>query len=291
MTASQSPEGPRISRRALLQGAGAVGLSAANSSWLKPGRAFAATATSPHSAAQPRLASADHLVVDYLPRQPTGWGGVTIGGHVASVPFTIQGTPYEISLLAFGQPGNARNPVYEPAPSDPTIDFKRTLQQTWGAHYSFRYRGGLSGRSKIVVQSYNVLAREPTATSPHIGYGGDLFLLYEPDPHSSDPPIHDDLHWIQVVRFQGRSFVDGPGSANPYYSGAGLTSVHGKPVCNFYDRPGRGVAGKGPISIETQEKFETFLVHNTGRKDRARRGIIDIYGGVKWGWQVKAAQS
>ena len=37
--------------------------------------------------------------------------------------------------------------------------------------------------------------------------------------------------------------------------------------------------------------FETFLVHGTGRKDRTGKGIIDIHGGVKWGWQVQPAQS
>lgn len=312
MTAPGSPSERRLSRRALLQGAGALGLSAAGSVWLGTARALAATATDRLRTAQPRLASADHLVVDYRPSQPTGWGGVTIGGHVASVPFTVQGNPYEISLLAFGQPGSAPDPVYEPEPSDPTIDFTRTLQKAWGAYYSFRYRGGFRGRSKLIAQSYNVQAREPTPTQPAaasahptstppigtgagVSYGGDLFIRYDPDPASSDPPVNDDLQWIQVLHAQGRSFVDGPGRANPYYFGAGLTSVYGEPVCSFYDRPGTGVgsgvAGKGPITIDDQEMFETFLVHDTGRSDWLGKGIIDVYGGVKWGWQVRPAQS
>jgi hypothetical protein len=36
---------------------------------------------------------------------------------------------------------------------------------------------------------------------------------------------------------------------------------------------------------------ESFLVHDTGRKDRAGKGIIDIYGGVKWGMQLKPVHS
>ena len=91
-----------------------------------------------------------------------------------------------------------------------------------------------------------------------------------------------------------RSCVDGDGR-DPYYSRAGLTSIHGKQVCDFYDRPGTGVgtgvAGKGPTTIANQEMFETFLVRDTRRKDRAGKGIIDIYGGIKWGWRVQAAQS
>jgi hypothetical protein len=300
MSASQSPDGPRISRRALLQGAGALGLSAASSTWLSPAQALAATAGNPHSAAQPRLASAGHLAADYLPSQPTGWGPVTIGGHVASVPFTFQGTAYEISLLAFGQPGTALDPIYEPEPSDPTIDFKRTLQKEWGANYTFRYRGGLSGRSKITVQSYSVRAIEPTATRPQLSYGGDLFILYEPDPASTDPPITADLQWIQVTHSLGRTFVDGDdtGRANPYMFPGGLTSVYGKPACSFYDVPSGGIgappAGKGPPpgkgpTLSGLRMFETFLVLDTGRKDHTGKGILDIYGGIKWGWQVQAA--
>lgn len=308
MRASRSADRPRISRRALLHGAGALGLSAAGSAWLGPARALAAPVIDQRSTAQPRLASPDHLVVDYRPSQPTGWGGVTIGGHVASVPFTYRGTLYEISLLVSGQPANGQDPVYEPEPSDLTIDFKGTLQKTWGAHYSFRYRGGFRGRSKLIVQSYNVRATEPTTiqppaasapppttrstgTSAGLSYGGDLFILYEPDPASDDPPVNNDLQWIQVVYAQGRSFVDGPARANPYYFGAGLTSVYGKPVCSFYDRPGTGGAGTGPVTIADQEMFETFLVRDTGRKDRPGKGIIDVYGGIKWGWQVQPAES
>ena len=80
------------------------------------------------------------------------------------------------------------------------------------------------------MQSYSVRAIEPTATHPEVSYGGDLFIVYEPDPASTDPPITGDLQWIQVTYSLGRSFVDGDvwGRANPYYFGSGLTSVDGK---------------------------------------------------------------
>lgn len=306
MTAPQPTDRSGISRRALLRGGGVLGLSTLSSSWLRPAPALAATASNLHRAAQPRLASADHLVANYLPSQPTGWPplglaqarnrvGVTLGGHVASMPFTFQGNPYEITLLAFGQPGNAPDPVYEPEPLDPTIDFKRTLQKAYGAHYSFRYRGGFTGRSQINVQSYSVLAIEPTATHPPLSYGGDVFIVYQPDPTSTDPPITDDLQWIQITHSLGRSSVDGVGRANPYYFGGGLTSVYGKQACSFYDAPETGIALKRPTTrpttLEDQRMFETFLAHDTGRKDHAGKGIIEIYGGIKWGWQVAPAQS
>lgn len=306
MSPSRSPDGPRISRRLLLQGAGALGLSAAGSTLLRPAGALAASASNLRGAVQPRLASGDPLVLNYVPSRPTGWPpqrgharngvGVTIGGHVASVPFTLQGTAYQVSLLAFGQPGNAPDPVYEGEPSDPTIDFKRTLRNAWGAYYSFRYRGGFSGRSAISVGSYSAVATETTeATATRVSYGCDLFLVYEPDPNSSDPPITADLRWIEVSYAHGRSSTEFRQRANPYYFPGGLTSVYGKPACSFYGAPAGGVAapktgvagtGKRP-ALSDQAMAESFLVHVTGRKDRAGKGIIDIYGGVKWGWQVQ----
>jgi hypothetical protein len=307
MSASESPDGPRISRRVLLQGAGALGLSAASSTWLRSAPVLAASASNLHSAVQPQLASVDHLVTNYLPSQPTGWPpqqahvrngvGVTIGGHVASVPFTFQGTPYAVSLLAFGQPGDAPDPVYEREPSDPTIDFKGTLQKAWGAYYSFRYHGGLSGRSAISVQSYSVMATEPTATHPQLTYGSDLYLAYEPDPASSDPPITADLRWIQVSHANGRSSTEFFQRANPYYFPGGLTSVYGKPACSFYGAPAGGIArkapttGQGPPLLSDLLMSESFLVLDTGKKEHAGKGIIEIYGGIKWGWQVAPAQS
>jgi hypothetical protein len=262
MSASGSPDGPRISRRRLLEGAGALGLSAASSTWLRPVPALAATANNHHSAAQPRQASASkHLMADYRSSQPTGWPpeqharngvGVTIGGHVASAPFTIQDTSYEISLLAFGQPGNAPNPLYENEPSDPTIDFKGTLQKAWGAYYSFNYTGGFTGDTAISARSYSVKAIRQTATQ--VSFGCDLFLVYEPDPASSDPPITADLRWIEVTHTGGRSSTEFAQRACPYYFPGGLTSVYGKPACSFYGAPGGGIGapttGKGPTTAK-----------------------------------------
>jgi hypothetical protein len=296
----------------LLQGAGALGLSAAGSTWLRPGNAIAATASNLHSAAQPRQTTADHLLTNYLPSQPTGWPGqagrvrngvgVTIGGHVASLPFARAGAGYEVSLLPIGQPGNTPDPLYEPEPSDATIAFKDTLQKAWGAYYSFNYTGGISGDSAISVQSYSVFVIEPTATRPQLTYGMDVFLVYEPDPASSDPPIMADLRWIQVDNSGGRSSTEFAQRACPYYFPGGLTSVYGKPACSFYGGSSGGIGGglprtsKGPRAAGGPASpggvmAESFLVLDTGRKDHAGKGIIDMLGGVKWGYQVGPAQA
>jgi hypothetical protein len=303
VSASVSPDRPRIARRALLRGAGALGLSAAAASaWLRPARALAAPAAGGHRVAPRRLAG--HLVTDYRPSQPTGWPpqqgdirngvGVTIGGHVASVAFTIDDAPYEISLLTFGQTANAPDPVYEPEPSDPTIDFKATLEKAWGSWYSFRYRGGFTGCTAISVQSYSVRATEPTATRPQLTYGSDLFMVYEPDPSSSDPPVTADLRWIEVSNSGGASSTEFRQRANPYYFPGGLTSVYGEQACSFYGAPAGGVTvkgtSKGSPALSAHSMAESFLVHDTGRKDKAGKGIIDIYGGVKWGMQVQPMQ-
>jgi hypothetical protein len=308
MTTSSSPDGSRISRRVLFQAAGALGLSAAGSTWSRPATAVAAAANG-HGAAQLPLLSAGHLVTRYLPSQPTGWPpqggrlrngvGVTIGGHIASAPFTIHGTPYEVSLVSFGQPGKAPNPVYEAEPSDSTIDFKHTLKKAWGAYYSFRYVGGFSGRTAISVQSYSVAVTEPpashselTGTHPQITYGCDLFLVYQPDQASSDPPITADLRWIEVTHAGGRSSTEFAQRGNPYYFPGGLTSVYGKPACSFYGGGEGGIATKatttgGGPAFSSLATAESFLVLDTRRTDHAGKGIIDVLGGVKWGWQVQ----
>jgi hypothetical protein len=262
-----------ISRRVLFQGAGAVGLAAA---W--PGSVT------------------HHLVTDYRPSQPTGWPpqghlrdgvGVTIGGHLTSKAFTIGHSRYEVSLVSFG-PG--ANPVYEGEPADPTVDFKRTLEKAWGEYYSFRYTGGFSGRrTAFSVQSYSVAVTRPAAD--RIIYGCDLFLVYE--PASSDPPITADLRWIQVGNAGGPSQTEFAQRANPYYFPGGLTSVYGRAACSYYGGGAGGIATKPPGADDPgfSSRFlgESFLVLDTRRKDAAGKGIIDVLGGVKWGWQVKPA--
>jgi hypothetical protein len=301
VSTSGSPGRAPIPRRALLHGAGALGLAVASSPWLSPARALAGPATGHHTAQAPL--SAGHLVTDYRPSQPTGWPpqqhvrdgvGVTIGGHVSSASFSVQDTTYEASLLAFGQTTSAPDPVYESEPSDPTIDFKGTLEKAWGAWYSFRYRGGFSGRTAISVQSYSVKVTKRTATSPQIMYGMDLFMVYEPDPYSGDPPVTADLRWIQVSNAGGKSSTEFHQRANPYYFPGGLTSVYGKLACSFYCAPVGGIAlkakGKSLAGFSSTSRAESFLVHDTRRTDHAGKGIIDIYGGVKWGWQLQPVQ-
>ena len=230
------------SRRARTSGHGSAGLG--------PVRALARSGTDRLGASQRPLVSADHLVIDYRPSQPTGWGGVTIGG-VASVPFIYQGTPYQISLLRFGQSGSVRDPVYELEPSDSRIDFKRTLQKAWGARYSFRYCGGFAGLSKLNVQSYDVTATQPTAARPQLSYGGDLLILYELEQPPAILRSTTDLRWIQVVHTQGESYVDSHGR-NPYYSRAGLTSIHGNTAGGVMTadglQNGNAAIRTGPIS-------------------------------------------
>jgi hypothetical protein len=93
-----------------------------------------------------------HLLLDYRPSQPTGWEwGKTIGGHHPSGEFKLTGRRYRITLLSFGDAAGSASPVYESVPADPTIAFRRTLERQFGAHYSFRYRGGFKGDGEFRV--------------------------------------------------------------------------------------------------------------------------------------------
>jgi hypothetical protein len=279
-----------ISRRALLSGGTALGLTTLTTVGL--GSAPAAAALAPRT--QPSNPAA-HLVRNYQPSQPTGWPGTpgqtfstTIGGHTSAKDFTFSGKLHRISLLPFGQPGDSPDPVYEDVPTDPTINFKQTVADAFGDYYSFHYVGGFPGRNELNVQSYSVFVREPTATDPATGFGGGLYVVYDPDLRRGDPAIHDNLQWIQVVRRIDGSFIDNIWRANPWYVYGGLTSIYGNEAFTFHDVPQAGALGN--FTLNDQFLAEVFLVRDTGIKDAAGKEVIDIFGGVKWGWQVQEVQ-
>jgi hypothetical protein len=231
------------------------------------------------------------LILDYQPRQITGWGGVTLGGHVADYDFTYQDTAYTVSLMPFGQAGDSPDPVYEDVPADATINFRQTLAQAWGAYYRFRYLGG---QGVFSVQSYSVTAN---ASSSSVRIGGDMYLVYQPG-RGRHPAIDDQLRFIQVVCSNGGgagsalvSTVDNNQRANPFYGeGGGVISLNGNVSPGFYDRPGHGIGGKGAVSLAPWSWMaEVFLAQDTGVKDAAGKDIVNIFGGVKWGWQVQNA--
>jgi hypothetical protein len=277
-----------ISRRELLRGGVALGVSVVAARGVGTPRAFAAARR--HS----------QLVLDYRPQQPTGWPGTpgrsfaeTIGGHRAFQDFTVEGTRYRISLLGFRNAADRPDPIYEGVPADREIAFKQTLAKGFGSHYAFRYLGGFEGGNELSVQSYSVFVDPPTTTSPQALFGADLYLGYTPDPRSSDPPIDDRLQWIQVVRavapgMPPQTQVDNLWRANPYYLYGGETSINGRAVANFHDLPQTAVqAVQGGVRASQRFTAEAFLAQDTGRKDRAGRGIVNVMGGVKWGWKVE----
>ncbi|MFJ4618950.1 hypothetical protein [Streptomyces sp. NPDC088812] len=279
----RSPARLHLARRSLLAAAPAVGLSG-----IAAGNAAARPA-----AATPRPPG--HLVLDYRPSQETGWpphpgkATGTIGGHVAAQDFTFNGTRYRISLLPFGQDGDAPDPVYEDVPADPDLAFERTLADAFGDSYAFRYQGGFPGSGELRVQSYSVAATEATAEQPGTTFGGGVYVVYDPDVRRGDPGVHDTIRWIQVVRSTGfdtrPSEVDNQYRANPFYMDGGLTSVDGTQVCNFHDEALFSLDGN--FSLESEFTAEVFLARDTGDKDASGRGIVKIFGGLKWGWQVR----
>jgi hypothetical protein len=237
-----------------------------------------------------------HLILDYRPSQPTGWPGQvsgkvgkTIGGHTSSREFTVSGKRYRISLIPFG-PGNSPDPVYEPVPSDPAVDFRRTLAGRFGAYYSFRYRGGLGGRDELSVQCYSVFAQQGGAA-----FGAELYVAYHPDVRRGDPPARADLKWIQVARWTGTGgpsparYLDSGARANPFYITGGLISVFGTQVFNFDNlieaQAPRGAGGGTALSATYVA--EAFLARDTGAKDAAGKDVIELSGGIRYGWELR----
>jgi hypothetical protein len=229
------------------------------------------------------------LVLDYRPSQWTGWEwGKTIGGHTPSREFTLAGRRYQVGLLGFGQPLSSPSPVYESGPSDSAIAFKRTLEREFGACYSFRYRGGLAGRNEFRVQCYSVFA-----TPQQMSFGAQLYLVYEPDGHAGDPAAEAQLGWIQVARWEG---AGGPGSApyvdntecpNPFFISGGLISILGTRVFNF-DNPITAQPTSANGVLSARYLAEVFLARDTATRDAAGKNVIEIFAGLKYGWQLRA---
>lgn len=296
-TPDLDPARPAVSRRSLLRGGVAAGLTALAATGLgsvtKPALAASAVGTGTRRG--------DHLVLDYRPSQLTGWPTTpgasfsrTLGGHTTSKDFAYGGIPHRISMLPFGQRGASVHPVYEDVPGDTTLNFRKTLEDAFGAHYEFRYVG-FRGSREFRVQSYGVFVREPTQTSPETQLGAGLYVVYEPDPRRGDPPASENLQWIQVTTFQGD--MDMPPKAdnldrpNPFYPFGGLTSVNGREVFNFIDIPQRAIQlrpGTEDARLNSTFLAEAFLAHDTGTKNAAGKDIVRIFGGIKWGWQVSA---
>lgn len=243
------------------------------------------------------------LVLDYGPSRPHGWQpvpgesvGMTIGGHTTSKEFAFAGRSYRLSLDAFDDPDGSVDPVYEGVPADEVLDFRRTLQSAFGAFYAFRYVGGLRGRGELRVQSYSVSVTPAAEKSPLL-YGADLYVTYKPGGRSVDSAVRG-LRWIQVVKLTGAAgppnlvspLVDNGGRANPYYTTGGSTSINGQRVFNLHYRaalPAMERPEGGAIDLTGSYLAEVFLVHDTGTRNAAGKTVVNVFGGLKYGWRVQ----
>jgi hypothetical protein len=288
---------PDASRRSLLRGGALLGLSVATGVACTPGPKSVSSASAGQAGTLTGEPSqAGHLNFDYKPSQATGWSPPytpTLGGHVPAADFTWQGQAYRVSLLPFGQRGGAPDPVYEDVPADATVRFKQTLARDWGAYYTFRYLGGLGGGAMFTVESYGAWhGKPPNPRQPGVAVGADLYVVYHPGA-GSHPAVNSDLQFIQVLYYQigkgpGDNQVD-TGRANPFYGeGGGLTSIDGRQSVSFSDFIRQGFGGKSlpPLLLIA----ETFLVQDTRMRDTAGKDIVNIFGGIKWGWRLRSIQ-
>jgi hypothetical protein len=119
-----------------------------------------------------------------------------------------------------------------------------------------------------------------------------MYAVYHPGTHRGGPAVNSDLQFIQMLYFQ-----IGPGTgtgdneddtarANPFTGeGGGLTSINGNESVSFFDFPSQ-INKKNPLPPYLF-MAETFLVQDTRIKDKAGKDIVNVFGGIKWGWQMK----
>lgn len=258
--------------------------------------AFAASdATRTHT---PKKTASEALVTDYQPSQPTGWEPPytpALGGHVPSRTLTYHRTSYRMALLGFGSSEKLPNPMYEPAPSDPQVAFTRTLTDEWGRYYTFEYHPGLPSGATFTVESYGVrIGRHAITSGAHatvsgLTYGGDIYFVYHPGSSLPQPAINSDLQFIQVlynsVGTGSSTFVDSM-RHNPFYGeGGGLTSIDGNQTVNFDDFIHQTTGARSVP--RTEYRAETFLTQDTGTKNTAGKDIVNVYGGIKWGFELE----
>jgi hypothetical protein len=119
--------------------------------------------------------------------------------------------------------------------------------------------------------------------------GADLYLVYHPGCGRPHPAVNSDVQFIQVASYQ---IGAGPGDnlvatdrANPFYGeGGGLTSINGDQSVSFSDFVREGFDGENlPSNLVVAE---AFLAQDTRTKDAAGKDVVNIFGGVKWGWQM-----
>ncbi|HEU5487104.1 MAG TPA: hypothetical protein VFU98_19535 [Microlunatus sp.] len=115
--------------------------------------------------------------------------------------------------------------------------------------------------------------------------GADLYVVYDTDPLGVS---RGTMRWLQVSRGgpiasdQGPR-VDGTGPANPFYPTGVSVSVNGTRVGNFlpaFDAP--------LVELNFQFTAQAFLARDTGTKDDSGREIVEVFGRVSYGWQVRS---
>jgi hypothetical protein len=209
---------------------------------------------------------AAHVVAEHRPGGPTGWPGplsTTAGGHTTAIEFVVDGRSWRVALLA-------PDPRYRDRPS---AAFSAAVERACGEHYAVRSVGGFAGSGELRVRTHSVFVSADGRP------GADLHVVYEPDLGRGDPPADDAMHWIQVVRRGAAVELDNGGRGNPFYPYGGRTSVDGRAVVNVQATPQSGV-GRHLFSAET------FLARDTGRRAPDGRGVVEVLGGVEWGWEL-----
>jgi hypothetical protein len=66
---------------------------------------------------------------------------------------------------------------------------------------------------------------------------------------------------------------------------SGLTSINGNQAVTFADIPQAGGA-PGNATLSDHFLAEIFLAQGIGIKDAAGKDIVNVFGGLKYGWQV-----
>jgi hypothetical protein len=173
------------------------------------------------------------------------------------------------------------------------VDFANVLAKAF-PKYTFNYfaadkKTDLSlPADSLVVKSYDVESPDAIAEDFYVGYNGRT-------------PSGGDVHWIQVIKdnwsvkglpYSTDNLVDNNGGTSPYYDSAflGAGSFATPDDAFLYDQPSRKALDL-PDNWNGTTIFwtaEAYLVQQMGPNDKGGQ-IVNIYDGVRWGWQITKA--
>jgi hypothetical protein len=222
----------------------------------------------------------------------------TVGTGANAKSYLLSLMPVQF-INRVGAPQAIRTPTAG-GPNQNSVNYMGVLNGFRSGAWTFNYTDARQqdltlSNGSLVIKTYSTFVDPANGINASM-VGADLYVSYNPTAGTNDPPKNNNLHWIQVVYDNWdtapgttENVLDATGGFDPYYDNAGAANQD-----FFWDQPSRST--NTPTSMLNSYDFsrgpifwtaELFLAQEVGRRQRpADAGTVNIYDGIRWGWQV-----